>query len=387
MKKKRTSGLFLGLLLSFIIALPIVAQDGNNPTVKPALGKVYSPTITAAPILSITPDARSAGMAQLGMTHSADIFSLYHNVSMLPRVSKQWGIAAAYTPWMADLVKDMSLSYLGGYYHWEEGNYSFAVGSSFRYFHIGEVLAFPKRSQDPIKLHPYELAADVGFGVGIGKNWSVGMSVRYAYSDYNYSTTEGNATAGTLLMDISGTYQTNINLSNDRKGTLRTALAVNNIGGKMSFDGGRTYLFSPAVLRLGVGLESVLTSEHSLGVHMQASKLMVPSFPTDEKYLNGYYSQSALTALFSSFGDAEGGVAEEFSEIEWGIGAEYRYYDMLWLRGGYRYQNPQKGSNSGYSLGLGVKYEQIKLDVAYFIASRADSPLNRTLRLTLGIDF
>lgn len=95
------------------------------------------------------------------------------------------------------------------------GELFFRCRRSFRYFHIGEVLSFSKTSQEPIKLHP--------------TNWcrcwvwcrnrdelECGNVRRCAYSDYNYSTTEGNATSGTLLMDISGTYQTS-NLSDDRR--------------------------------------------------------------------------------------------------------------------------------------------------------------------------
>ncbi|MDO5035994.1 MAG: type IX secretion system outer membrane channel protein PorV [Porphyromonas sp.] len=385
------------IFLLVLLGVMDVSYGQDTPTIGDAesIVKHFSPVITAAPVLSITPDARSAAMGGLGLTHSADAFALYHNVSMLPRVRKTWGIALSYTPWMPEMVKDMSVSYLAGFYSWRSDDLEYAVGSSFRYFHIGKALAFPRQSQEPMQINPYELAADVGFGVAFGEHWSAGTAVRYVYSDYNYSLDGIKGADGAMLVDLSGTYQTDLQLWDGKESKLRAAVALNNLGGKMTFDGGKSYLFTPATLRLGVGLESQLAEDHSLGLHLGLGKLMVPSYPAlqdlspdeQQQKLDKYNSQSAMGAFFSSMADAPGGMKEEWNEVEWGIGAEYNYLGEFWLRAGYHYQHPDKGTNSGLSLGAGLLYEMLRLDLSYFVAREVNTPLNHTFRIALSVEF
>ncbi|TFH95819.1 type IX secretion system outer membrane channel protein PorV [Porphyromonas levii] len=349
----------------------------------------YNPVVTGAPILTITPDARSAGMGEVGLTTSADAYALYHNISKLAFVDKTWGISFGYTPWLTEVAKDISLSTLAGYYGWgNTGEINHAVAASIRYFHIGQTQAFQREMLLPLTIMPYELALDAGYSIALNKHWGLGVSMRYLKSDYNYSVNEVKGRVDKLLMDVSATYQTQLRLGEEMRGDLRAAIAVNNVGGKMSYDGGKSYLFAPAILRLGVGMDVLATPEHKVGLHIEANKVMAPTLTaTDRIKPEGYYAMSMWKAMGVSFGDAEGGASEELREVVWSLGAEYSYDNKLFGRIGYHHQDKSKGTNGGMTLGGGFVYEWAKVDISYFIATQANSPLNNTFRLSLGVNF
>ena len=343
-----------------------------------------------APSLAILPDARSTAMGNIGLTTDADAYGLYHNMSKMGFLPNKWGLSATYTPWMSSFgVKGMSFSYLTGYYSFEsKSGLRHSLAASLRYFRVGEALAFMTSSQAPVTIHPYEFAVDLGYALRLSPEWSVGAALRYAMSDYNTVAAGVAGKAATVLGDLSVSYRKAV-VMGKYEGTVSAAVALNNIGGKLTHDGGKSYLFAPAIMRLGVGVETEFTALHKLGVHLEASKHMVPTFPgngtTDE--LTAYYRQNFFEGLFGSFGDAKGGSLEEFKEVAWGIGLEYVYADRLFGRAGYFYQDPSKGTGSGLTIGAGVKYEWAEVDLSYLVASRPDSPLNNTLRIGVSFDF
>lgn len=354
--------------------------------------RYWSPVITGFPVLSIHPDARSTGLANIGLATSADAYGIYHNMSKMGFVRDSWGISLSYTPWMPDVVKDMNVSYLSGYFSLEDGSgLRHTIAGSLRYFNIGKALTFPNGSINPVTVHPYEFAADLGYALRVHPYWSIGIALRYGLSDYNFSINQITSKAQTMLGDLSLTYRAPVMIA-EREATVQAALAVNNIGGKLTHDGGETYLFSPAVFRLGVGVDTQLAGMHQLGVFAETAKLMAPTLPMgtgsdSEQSRADYYAQSPFKALLSSWGDAPGGASEEVKEMTFSLGAEYTYAERILARAGYFFQDPSKGMNGGLSLGLGIVYEFAELDVSYFLADQPNSPLNNTLRFTVNFSF
>ena len=95
---------------------------------------------------------------------------------------------------------------------------------------------------------------------------------------------------------------------------------------------------------------------------------------------------SSITGIFKSFGDAPGGISEEFKEIQFSLGAEYSYNDQFFLRGGYCYQHPSKGNLQYFGLGAGFAFSVVRLDASYMMSTAQTSPLDQTLRFTLTFD-
>lgn len=115
------AGLSLGLPINTIQA------QGNDPT------RVVT---TSVPFLVIGPDARAGGMADQGVSTSADANSLHWNVAKLAFVEKPMGMSVSYTPWLRNLVPDINLAYVGFY---GKINERFTVGAALRYFNMGDI--------------------------------------------------------------------------------------------------------------------------------------------------------------------------------------------------------------------------------------------------------
>ena len=116
---KLTSILFAILLV--MVAATVQAQDKKD---------MFNPVNTSVTSQTIAPDARAAGMGDVGVATDADVNSQYWNPAKYPFAISRAGVALNYTPWLRQLVNDMDVAYLAGYYR--IGDYS-AVSASMRY--------------------------------------------------------------------------------------------------------------------------------------------------------------------------------------------------------------------------------------------------------------
>ena len=114
--KKRALVALFTMSCSFFTAS---AQDEKNVMFNPVEHAVISQTIA--------PDARGAGMGDVGAATDPDVNSQYWNPAKYPFCISRAGIALNYTPWLRQLVNDIDLAYLAGYYR--IGDYSAVSGS------------------------------------------------------------------------------------------------------------------------------------------------------------------------------------------------------------------------------------------------------------------
>ena len=70
---------------------------------------------TGVPFLLISPDARAAGMADMGVATSMDPFSQQWNPSKYLIATDKQGVGISYTPYLSKLVKDIFLGNLTYY--------------------------------------------------------------------------------------------------------------------------------------------------------------------------------------------------------------------------------------------------------------------------------
>ena len=375
---KRMRLYILGLLT--LLARPAAAQKED----------FFNPVNTSVTSQTIAPDARSAGMGDVGVATDPDVVSQYWNPAKYPFTISRAGVALNYTPWLRELVNDMDLAYLAGYYR--IGDYS-AVSASLRYFSLGEV--FLGTSDDAMTINPYEMSLDVAYSLMLSETFSIGAAVRWIYSDLTYDYTSDTAPGSAFAADLACYYQNYINLG-QRECQLGLGLNISNIGSKISFGGDNNSEFIPTNMRLGASLMIPIDEYNRFTIAADANKLLVPTYPKQEdgestedyqeRVQKNYYDVSSISGIFKSFGDAPGGLKEELQEVQWSVGGEYVYHDKFALRAGYHHESANKGNRKYFTVGAGFKMSVFSLDAGYVIATAKSNPLDQTLRFSLSFD-
>ena len=77
---------------------------------------------TAVPFLTIAPDSRSGAMGDVGAATTPDVNSQHWNIGKYAFIENTGGFAISYTPWLRNLIPDINLAYLSGYYRIETTN-------------------------------------------------------------------------------------------------------------------------------------------------------------------------------------------------------------------------------------------------------------------------
>lgn len=384
MIKKR----ILTILLMVLMVLPALAQKEQ-----------FNPIYTGVTSLSIAPDARAGALGDVGVATEADANSQYWNPAKYPFNIARAGVSMSYTPWLRQLVSDIDLINLAGFYR--IGDYS-AVSASLTYFSLGEVFV-----ENEMTVKPYEMAFDIAYSRMLSETFSAAIALRYIHSDLQYNYAEDMSPGSAFAADIAMYYNNYIMLGN-RECMLGLGLNVSNIGTKISYDDGATNEFIPTNLRLGASLLIPIDEYNTISFSADINKLLVPTRPTYSQFLeengyeqgdNSYYSEyqtwlestgyndiSPISGIFKSFSDAPGGFSEELKEIYGGVGVEYCYNQQFSVRGGYHYENEIKGNRKYFTVGAGFRMSVFSLDAAYLISTAQTNPLDQTLRFSLSFD-
>ena len=374
------------IIACVILMLPMkmAAQDKAN---------MFNPINTSVTSQTIAPDARAAGMGDVGVATDPDVVSQYWNPAKYPFTISRAGVSLNYTPWLRQLGSDIDLAYLVGYYR--IGDYS-AVSGSLRYFSLGEVYTNSSMTgEDDMTINPYEMSLDVAYSLMLSEHFSISAGVRWIYSDLTYDYTEDTSPGSAFAADISMYYQNYINLG-PRECQLGLGLNVSNIGSKITFGGDDNSEFIPTNLRLGASLMIPIDEYNRFTIAADANKLLVPTYPKQnegestedytERVQKDYYDVSSISGIFKSFGDAPNGFKEELQEIQWSVGAEYIYNDKFALRAGYHHESENKGNRKYFTVGAGFRMNVFSLDAGYVIATAKSNPLDQTLRFSLSFD-
>ena len=372
--------------LTALVSLPTLAQEKQD---------MFNPEKNSVTSQSIAPDARAGGMGDTGAATDPDVASQYWNPAKYPFTISRAGVALNYTPWLRQLVSDIDLAYLVGYYR--IGDYS-AVSGSLRYFSLGEVFYGGSETGDSqMTLNPYEMSVDVAYSIMLSETFSIAAGVRWIYSDLTYDYSDTSSPGSAFAVDLSAYYQNYVNIG-QRECQLGLGLNLSNIGSKINFGGTDRSEFLPSNLRLGASLMIPVDEYNRFSISADANKPLVPTYPSkvdkdgnevenyEELLDKEYYDVSPISGIFKSFHDAPGGFKEELEEIRWSVGAEYVYNDKFSLRAGYHHESENKGNRKYFTVGAGFKMNVFSLDAGYVIATAKSNPLDQTLRFTLSFD-
>lgn len=370
-------------LLCFSMA---AMADGDKET-------MFNPVSTGVTSQSIAPDARGGGMGDIGAATEADVHSQYWNPAKYPFNIARAGVGVSYTPWLRQLVNDINLAYMSGFYRIGDMQ---ALSASLRYFSLGEVsLSSGMDQASDMTIKPYEMSVDLAYSRMLSENFSAAVGLRFILSDITYDYTEETSPGKAFAADI-GLYYNKYFMAGSRECNFAWGLNISNIGTKISYGGDDNAEFIPTNLRLGISFLVPFNEYNKLAISADANKLLVPTYPIQgdeessedyqQRLQKDYYDISPISGIFKSFGDAPGGFKEEMQEIQWSVGAEYSYNDRFILRAGYHHESANKGNRKYFTAGAGFRMSVFAIDCAYVVSTAQSNPLDQTLRFTLGFD-
>ena len=379
----KTRKLILATACSLCCGGAAAAPDDDKLT-------TFNPVEHAVISETIAPDARAAGMGDVGVATDPDVNSQYWNPAKYPFCISRAGVALNYTPWLRQLVNDIDLAYVAGYYR--IGDYS-AISGSLRYFSLGEVYTDYENSDMTVR--PYEMSLDAAYSLMLSESFSLAAAIRWIYSDLRFDYSEDSKPASAFAADLA-MYYNNYLMLGSRECQLGLGMNVRNIGSKISYYGDEESQFIPANLRLGASLMVPVDEYNRFSFSADANKLLVPTVPRQEegesnseyqdRVRRDYSDVGSIKGMFQSFSDAPGGFKEEMDEIQWSVGAEYVYHDQFSIRAGYHHQAESKGNLKYFTVGGGFRMSVFSLDVGYVISTARSNPLDQTLRFTLAFD-
>lgn len=358
--------------------------------------EIFNPVRTSVTSQGIAPDARAAGLGDVGAATEADVYSQFWNPAKYPFAISRAGVGLSYTPWLRQLVNDIGLAHMSGYYR--IGDYA-AISAGIRYFSLGEVSTAESSSgpgaSPSLTIRPYEMSADVAYSLMLSEKFSIAAAVRWIYSDLTYSYTDNTTPGSAFAADLALYYQNYLNIG-QRECQLGIGMNVSNIGSKITMGEDANSEFIPTNLRLGASLMIPVDEYNRFTIAADANKLLVPTYPhqnegeSTEDYQRrvqkDYYDVSSIGGIFKSFGDAPGGFKEELDEISLSVGAEYVYHDQFSVRAGYHHESANKGNRKYFTVGAGFKMSAFTLDAGYVIATAKSNPLDQTMRFSLTFD-
>jgi len=276
----------------------------------------------ALPSLLIGADPAALATGGASVARPAGAFAVDNGAAAMSLSDKTFAVSATYGMW-APKTASNSLIGLGAFYKVSD---KLALGLSGRMLRDKPYDITTAGGQITGQFTPSDLVAGLGLSYAVTDGFSLGVSARMV------SSAIGENMKGTAFgADVSAMYAA---------GGFSGALAVCNLGSSISY-GGASYA-QPMLARAG-----------------------------------GAYSIAGLTAsaevdyLFSG-------------ALMAGLGVEYTFADIVSLRGGFHYGDAAKALPTYASLGLGLQYAGIHLDVTFLTASKT---LGNTLLFGLGYSF
>ena len=339
----------------FIIILLIILAYSASLFAQQFVSDVSKKGTSAAPFLSIGQGARATSMGGAFIGVSDDPSAIYWNPAGLAKLS---GVQVIFdhTNWIADINYNfLSASYNVG----DLGT----IGFSFTGSNIGDmrVTTIDQPEGTGETFTASDVAFSVAYAVNLTDNFAIGFNPKFV----NQSIWRMNATA--FAMDLGVQYRTPF-------AGIILAMSIQNFGTKMKLAGNNTLV------------------QHDLDPANGGNNAYIPSYLETEEWAlpltfrvglgyTAHFSDSQkLTLAFDALHPSD-----NFESVN--VGAEYWFYDIIALRGGYNSLLLRESKNY-LALGFGVKQQLLgNVGVRFDYAYQDFGDLKNIQKFTLGINF
>ncbi|MAE85209.1 MAG: hypothetical protein CMB80_20915 [Flammeovirgaceae bacterium] len=385
----------------FLAIFAPIFVKAQNPNFLSGQENGRNPITVAVPFVGFAPDSRGAAMGDAGVASSPDAFSVHWNNAKLAFIEDDLGFSFSYSPWLGNIVDDMSLNYLT--FHKKIDRLQ-TIGATIRYFDLGEIQLTDINANAIGLENPREAAFDATYSRKLSENIGIGGTIRYIWSNLSGNITGAtDAKAGTSVAIDLGFYYNKELIFNGKNAELSFGAHLSNFGQKVTYSNDSNEDFIPTNLRVGTGFKTNIDPYNSITLLVDFNKLLVPTPPFYEYDDEGQIVNDAngdpiivkgkdpgrplLSGTFGSFADAPNGFSEELQEVMISTGIEYKYRDVFALRAGYFSEHKNKGDRKYFTAGLGFKYQIFEIDFSYLVPKQQNHPLGDTLRLSFVFTF
>lgn len=278
---------------------------------------------TAADVSPVALAKGSAGLTETGTT----AYSAFSNAAAVPFSEKSLDVAAGYVMWQPSAVSSNIINVAGSY----NVNGKFGVALGFAYGANPSYTVTDESGVSTGTFTPSDMQINAGLSYRFIPALAVGANIGYASSALAAGHSYGTVSADVFLMSQFSDF--------------KLAAGIANIGGKIKSVSGAEFGL-PTSVAIGAGYDKVFAEKHAIGVNVDAD----------------YFFDGGLAAA---------------------AGASYTFNGLVSFRAGYRY-----GGKSPYasfaSVGAGVHFSGIRLDLAYLLGSDV---MKNTLAVGLGYSF
>lgn len=343
-------------------------------------GRVFAQGESAVPFLLIGPNSLNAGMGETGTGMINDASAMFWNPAGLG-FQKGSQVSITHSPWLPGLgLSDLFYDFLAGKYYMKK--LKGTLGVSITYLNIGKIIQTDEFGNEIGNYQAFDGALAVGYGTKVTKDLGVGVVTRFIYSKLAVDPVAGEQGTGTaydLSFDLSMLWRpskTKMKFLNNKFGF---GVNLSNIGPKVTYVDNDQADPLPTNLRLGFAYDIYQSEFNNLTLTADFAKLLV-------KRREGGESDPVYKGIFTSFG---GGFDNVMKSIQSSVGAEYWYGNpkLIGLRGGFFYEDPDRGKRKFITLGASIRYSMYGFDFSYINTIEENHPLANTLRFTLSVNF
>lgn len=343
-------------------------------------GSVFAQGESAVPFLLIGPNSLNSGMGETGTGMINDASAMFWNPAGLG-FQKGAQVSITHSPWLPGLgLSDLFYDFLAGKYYLKK--LKGTIGVSITYLNIGKIIQTDEFGNEIGNYQAFDGALAVGYGTKVTRDLGVGVVTRFIYSKLAVDPVAGEQGTGTaydLSFDLSMLWRpskTKMKFLNNKFGL---GVNLSNIGPKVTYVDNDQADPLPTNLRLGFAYDIYQSEYNNLTLTADFAKLLVKRRENGE-------SDPVYKGIFTSFG---GGLDNVMKSIQSSVGAEYWYGNpkLIGLRGGFFYEDPDRGKRKFITLGASIRYSMYGFDFSYINTIEENHPLANTLRFTLSVNF
>lgn len=301
---------------------------------------MFAVSEAAVIFLLIEPGSRPGGMGQAYVAQVDDGLAGYWNPGAMA-FNRKTQFSLMHSNWLGDVdgIDDMYIEYLGWNQYFQDlsGNLGFHV----IYLTYGKQERRDDNNQELGTFNSYELALAASYAYQYSEKLGLGLTFKFIISDLAPEGT-GASESGVKGRGISYAFDFGLKRKSFLLDKLDLGLNLQNVGPNITFVNEEQADPLPMNFRFGLSYR-LLESEYStFTVNGDMNKLLAND-------------DGVLKRLFTAWYDDGGFMSKQERESTiFNIGAEYTYWSLLSLRGGYIYD--KAGSIIGPSFGAGIQY-------------------------------